>query len=215
MDGSEAKDAKRGGRAWIYGGAAALAAVAVVGTGAVLYARTSGTDTAATSAPKAEGAYARFAKGEMGKLDTRKAGQSAPRTVFEDASGSPTTLAAFKGQVTVVNLWATWCAPCVTEMPTLAALQKSYAGKGLAVTPVSVDREVDLPDARDFVDVHDLPLYHDEKFALPAAVKVRGLPATIVYDAKGREVARLTGSADWNSKDAKAFLDQVLKDSKD
>jgi len=161
----------------------------------------------------AEGEFARYAQGSLQKLETSGDPKAAPAVRFNDRTGAITGLEAFKGKVVVLNLWATWCAPCVTEMPTLAALQRGYEGKDVIVVPVSVDRPDDLPDAKSFIDVHEpLPLYHDPKFSVPSAFGVKGLPATIVLDRKGREIARLTGESDWNSPEARALIDAALKE---
>ncbi len=127
--------------------------------------------------------------------------------------GKPVTLADFKGQVVVVNLWATWCAPCVKEMPTLAKLQAEYAGKPVKVVAISLDRGTkDIAKARAFIaGKAPLGFYHgdyDMAFALKPAVE--GFPVTILYDAEGHERARLAGGADWSGADAKKVIDQLL-----
>jgi thiol-disulfide isomerase/thioredoxin len=162
---------------------------------------------------RAEGPYARFAVGPMAKLETHAEPRPVPQTPFFDREGKPVTLADYRGRVAVVNIWATWCAPCVTEMPTLAALQQAYPQDRLVVVPVSVDREEAVADAKSFIDVHEpLPLLTNPDFSLPFAMKIKGLPATVVLDAQGREIARLSGESDWSSPEAKAFFDAVLAD---
>jgi thiol-disulfide isomerase/thioredoxin len=205
---TDGEGAKRGGAALAV--AAAVVLGAVVG-GGVLYARLHGANQ---TAPAAEGksGLARYAVGALKKLKTPAQAAAQPTTPFNDAAGRPVDLSKFRGKVVVLNLWATWCAPCVTEMPTLAALQRRYAGTDLLVLPVSLDRPDDLADAKSFIGVHEpLPLYHDPKFALPSALKVQGLPTTVVYDREGREVARLAGEAKWDSPEAVALFDHLLK----
>jgi thiol-disulfide isomerase/thioredoxin len=200
--------ARRGGIALAVAGAVVLGAL--VG-GAVLYKGLKGANPSLPAA-EAKSDLARYATGALAKLKTPAQGQAQPKTPFNDAAGRPVDLSKFRGKIVVVNLWATWCAPCVTEMPTLAALQRKYAGTDLVVVPVSLDRTGDLADARSFIGVHEpLPLYHDPNFALPAALKVQGLPTTIVYDRQGREVARLSGEARWDSPEAIALFDKLLK----
>lgn len=162
---------------------------------------------------KTQGPLAPYAVGTLAKLETHAQPKPVPAVTFNDRNGKPVTLADFKGRVVVLNLWATWCAPCVTEMPTLAALQKGYPADKLLVLPVSVDREEDYEDAKSFIDVHaPLPLYHDRsKMQLPHDLGVKGMPTTLVIDAQGREVARLSGESDWNSPDARRLIDAVLK----
>lgn len=170
-------------------------------------------DPSAGLGTRAEGQYARYAKGEMARLITRARPAAAPRTPFEDDARKPVDLSAFKGQVVVLNLWATWCKPCLTEMPTLDAVQKAYAGKGLKVVAVNVDLAEKTADAKDFIGVHPALSFHQDPAniqGLYQSLGGKGLPITVIYDRKGREIARLTGGANWNSPEARAFLDAVL-----
>lgn len=159
-----------------------------------------------------ESDLARFASGAMKNLTASAERPVEPATAFNDAEGRALDLARFKGKVVVVNLWATWCGPCVTEMPTLAALQKKYESQGLVVLPISVDKKTYIADAKSFIGVHPpLTLYNDPEFALPAKLMVRGLPTTIIYDRQGREIARVKGEAKWDSPEALALIEHVLK----
>jgi thiol-disulfide isomerase/thioredoxin len=153
-----------------------------------------------------------LARGDMAKLQISAAGKPPPGTPLLDARGRTIHLSDIKAPVLVVNLWATWCAPCVKEMPTLAALQAAYPGK-VAVAPVSMDRMGDRERARAFIAEHaPLAFYQDPKYALAFALDppVEGFPTTVIYDAKGRERARLSGGADWNGHDARAVIDALL-----
>ena len=123
------------------------------------------------------------------------------------------TFAQFRGKVVVVNLWAMWCAPCRTEMPTLARLAEAYTGGDLVVLPINVDATEDgLADARSFIDVHEpLPLYSDLKFQLPFELPGEGkMPQTILLDRQGRIRAHFSGEADWASPEARALMDALL-----
>jgi thiol-disulfide isomerase/thioredoxin len=154
-----------------------------------------------------------LAKGEMAKLHVETNGPLEPSTPFVDAQGKVMHLADLKAPVVVVNLWATWCPPCVREMPTLASLQAAYPGR-IIVAPISVDREELRERARAFIGDHPpLPFYQDAKLALPFAISpaAEGFPTTIIYGRDGRERARLSGPADWNSPDARAVIDALLK----
>lgn len=185
------------------------AVVLVLGGGALYLSKSDGVKAPA-AAPKAN-ALARYAKGSLARLTAPEQPSRLSDLVFNDASGQPASMDAFKGRVVVVNLWATWCAPCVIEMPTLAALQKAYPVEKVTVVPVSVDPERKLPDAKNFIDVNDpLMLYHDPRFALPTTLGVKGMPATVVYDRRGREVGRIMGEADWDSPEARALIDYAL-----
>lgn len=157
-----------------------------------------------------------LAKGEMAKLSVPAEAMAAPATSFVDSTGKTTRIADFKGKVTVVNLWATWCAPCVLEMPTLAKLAASYEGKPVEVVAISIDNAEGADKAKAFIAKHaPLVFYHDPKMAMPFAVKPAavGMPTTIIYGADGVERARVSGEADWSGKEAKAVIDKLLAES--
>ncbi|HEX8574298.1 MAG TPA: TlpA disulfide reductase family protein [Allosphingosinicella sp.] len=146
-----------------------------------------------------------------GRLDRAYAGTMAPAVAFEDPRGAPATLADFRGRPLLVNLWATWCAPCVAEMPTLDALAERE-GERLEVLTVSQDL-----NGRDKVEAffdkrgyRRLETWLDPEMALMAALKVDTLPTTILYDAQGRELWRVTGMEDWESGRAALLLREGL-----
>jgi thiol-disulfide isomerase/thioredoxin len=154
-----------------------------------------------------------LARGDMAKLEVEAAGPPAPSGSFLDVQGQPTNLGRLKARVVVVNLWATWCGPCVTEMPTLAKLQAEFPGQVLVV-PVSMDTAKDREKARAFIGQYPpLGFYQDPKADLvwTFTPPVQGLPTTILYDPAGRERARLTGGADWSGADAKAVIAALLE----
>ena len=154
-----------------------------------------------------------LAKGQMHNLTLASAGQPLPTTPFVDGNGHPLHLSDLKGKLMVVNLWATWCGPCVTEMPSLAKLQAAYPGK-ILVVPISMDKTPDREKARAFMAMHaPLPFYEDEQSAMEFALvpPAQGFPTTIIYDATGHERARVTDGADWSGPDAHAVFDALLK----
>jgi len=135
-----------------------------------------------------------------GRLDRSKAGSAAPAAAFEGPDGEPASLRDFRGRPLLVNLWATWCAPCIAEMPTLDALA-AREGKRLRVVTISQDL-----DGRDKVEAffakqgyRNLETWLDPQMALMQELKVDTLPTTILYDAGGREVWRMVGMEDWES----------------
>jgi thiol-disulfide isomerase/thioredoxin len=150
------------------------------------------------------GADADIASGEasdaaIGKFNPLAAPLPAPEASFTAQSGETVTLAAFRGKVVLVNLWATWCAPCIQEMPSLARLQAKLGD--LAVVAVSEDRR-----GADVVDpflakiaLAGLAIYLDPKNDLGHGFRVDGLPTSYLIDRDGRIVAMLEGAADWDS----------------
>jgi thiol-disulfide isomerase/thioredoxin len=189
----------------------ALRGAAVLGVAGIVY-----IIAQASINPQRETNLKSLATGEMAKFATPVEAAPAPVTSFQNATGAQTRIADFKGKVTVVNLWATWCGPCVIEMPTLAKLAADYQGKPVEVVAISVDRPDDADKARAFIAKHaPLAFYHDPKMALPFAFKptASGMPTTIIYGADGVERGRLAGGADWGGKDAKALIDKVLAES--
>jgi thiol-disulfide isomerase/thioredoxin len=172
-----------------------------------------GTGPAATATPSPIASdLARYATGALKNLVPSGDNAVEPAIPFDDGAGKPLDLSRFRGKIVVVNLWATWCGPCVTEMPTLAALQKHFTGTDVVVVPISVDRKTSIDDVKSFIGVHPpLPIYNDASFAIPMKLKVLGLPTTIIYDREGREVARVKGEANWDSPEALALIDHLLK----
>jgi thiol-disulfide isomerase/thioredoxin len=138
----------------------------------------------------------------------------APATPFVDAAGKTHTLADFKGKALVVNLWATWCGPCVAEMPTLARLAEETRGQGVVILPISLDRDDDRANAEAFIAKRPpLPFYNDPKFALAYAIQpsAQGLPTTYLIDAAGRVRAHVAGGADWSGPDALRVVEALQK----
>ena len=192
--------------------AGGLLAGALIG-GGLVYVNRDAFFKAATPEPAAKSELARFATGSLTRLETLKATPMAPAYVFKTREGADATFADFRGKVVVVNLWAMWCAPCRTEMPTLARLDEAYPDDQLTVLPINVDATPDgLADARSFIDVHEpLPLYSDMKFQLPFELPGEGkMPQTVLLDRKGRIRASFSGEADWASPEARALMDALL-----
>ena len=151
----------------------------------------------------AEKPLARFAY----QIDRRHQGKPAPDASFRGAADEPVTLARFRGRPLLVNLWATWCAPCIAEMPTLDALARESEGR-LAVVAVAQDLQgaavVDPWFQK--AGLKALQPYLDPKNALLDAYDNAGLPTSIYYGADGREIWRLVGAIDWQGAEAKALL---------
>ena len=162
------------------------------------------------SVPAAEAPSALSEK-VAGRLDRSHAGTPAPGTTFEDPAGEPATLQDFRGKPVLLNLWATWCAPCVAEMPTLDALAASR--DDIEVLAVSQDMAGAAKVDAFFAErkFRMLEPYLDSELALMTGLKVDTLPTTILYDAQGREVWRMTGMEDWQGERAAALIAEALK----
>ncbi len=131
-----------------------------------------------------------------------------PDAVFTSADGVAHRLADFKGRGMVINLWATWCGPCVEEMPSLAVLSKALAPADIAVLPLSSDRGGAAVVSAWFGahGITSLPVLLDPKGAMARAFGAHGIPTTVVIDKDNHEVARMEGAADWSSPAAQAMI---------
>ncbi|WP_447910957.1 TlpA family protein disulfide reductase [Brevundimonas bullata] len=196
-----------GSKRTLAGVATAVLLIGAIGGVALLYANRDGGGKVSASS-----ALSVYAKGSLSKLLT-PAPTPAPDYVFKDAEGRDVRFADFKGRVAVVNLWATWCAPCKIEMPTLAALAEHYKDRDdFAVVTISMDVDKAVPEARAFIADHaPLAYYADPKFQLPFEFPGKGaMPQTILLDRRGNVRAVLTGEADWASAEAKALVEALL-----
>lgn len=144
----------------------------------------------------------------------RVAGPVIEGAAFRDGAGRTVSLADFRGRVVVLNLWATWCGPCLREMPSLDRLQEALGGEGLAVVAVSTDRGP-VSDLRAFFQgqrLTHLPLYHDRAGDLARALRLDGLPTTHVLDRDGRLLATHKGYLAWDHPGVIAWLRGHLAD---
>ncbi len=148
------------------------------------------------------------ANGTRATLSYRFAGQKAPTAPFADADGQDVTLADFEGKPLLLNIWATWCAPCKAEMPTLDALAKLEKDR-MAVIAVSQDLEGRAPVLAFFKEtkVQNLVPYTDADNAILAAFNnAIALPTTILYDSAGKEVWRIVGGVEWDDTEMAKLL---------
>jgi len=153
------------------------------------------------------------AQGEIDKgVDRSHHGQAAPATTFHDPDGGDISLADFKGVPTLVNLWATWCAPCVKELPTLDKLAESHAVDGqLGIIDVSQD-SVEQAEVKAFLTklgIKQIGAYHDDKMALAAGLGVQVMPTTVLIGSDGKEIWRYVGDLDWTSAEADKLLSEA------
>ncbi|MBI1391668.1 MAG: redoxin family protein [Alphaproteobacteria bacterium] len=156
----------------------------------------------------------RLITGEMADFAYAFTQRTAPAAVFnDDETGAPTRLTDFEGKAVVVNFWATWCAPCRVELPSLDALAARLEGEDVEVLLVAAD-----PRGRNAAEtmLADLGVRHatsliDQKLQLVSAIGgPAALPITIIYDRNGVEVGRLVGEADWASPEAEALVRRAM-----
>ncbi len=136
----------------------------------------------------------------------------APLEAFTDLAGNRIRLADFKGRVVLLNFWATWCAPCIREMPSLDRLQAALGDRDLRVVAVSIDRagvKVIRPFAKR-LGLARLGLYHDPEGALFRAFGVSGLPASFLIDREGGIVGAYAGPAEWDAPEPRSLIEHYL-----
>lgn len=134
---------------------------------------------------------------------------------FADEAGQPTTLGALSGRALLVNLWATWCAPCRAEMPALDELEREAGDESFAVVPISVDMGDDVKPKAFYEEIGlaDLPFFHDGSMALFNGLRGEGLafglPVTLVVDSEGCARGVMNGPAEWAGPDALRLIEAV------
>lgn len=157
-----------------------------------------------------------FARGEVAAVLVPDQPRKLPALTWKDATGKDVALADFAGKAVLLNLWATWCAPCREEMPALNALEGEAGGPDFTVAAVSIDTQ-EPEKAREFLkelNISKLGFYADPSGKLFQDLKLAGravgLPTTILVDKAGCEVGYLPGPANWASGDAKALIGALL-----
>ena len=162
-------------------------------------------------AAPSEWAGPRAAEGQpMGRLDRSHAGTAAPAAAFENPAGEAVTLKDYRGKPVLVNLWATWCAPCIEEMPTLDALAARDGDLQVLAISQDLDGREKVQAFFEHGQFATLEPYLDPDMALMMELKVDTLPTTILYDAEGKEVWRMTGRADWAGDRAAGLVREAL-----
>ncbi|MDA0652814.1 MAG: TlpA family protein disulfide reductase [Proteobacteria bacterium] len=147
--------------------------------------------------------------GWMEKFTPTVKGEPVPQLGFRAKDGKDRNFSDFKGKILLVNFWATWCGPCIREMPSLLRLQKARGGSDFTVIALSQDLR-GWPVVTPFLEKNDLtglPVYVDKKTAISQGLLIKGLPTTILLDRQGRELGRLSGHAEWDSPEALALID--------
>nr|WP_093322847.1 TlpA disulfide reductase family protein [Shimia haliotis] len=150
--------------------------------------------------------------GDMRKLNFHSDPKKVSTNAFISEDGEDITLDAYEGKIVLLNFWATWCAPCRHEMPMLSELQTQLGGDAFEVVTIATGRNM-VPAMKKFfeeIGVDNLPLHRDPKQKLARDMAVLGLPATLIIDANGQEIARLQGDADWSSENARAIVAALI-----
>lgn len=179
-------------------GVLTLAVILVILTMATTGASAAGETAAACGPPPAA----------LGRFQSAEAGTMLPAAPFVDAAGVDRPLDGLRGEALIVNVWATWCAPCVEEMPALDRLAAQLDQTGVRVLALSADRE-GAAVVRRFYEtnrISHLPVALDKTARVARAAGVAGLPTTLLYDTAGNEVGRVTGVAKWDAPEVVAFL---------
>ena len=153
-----------------------------------------------------------LARGQVAGVLVPDQPRKLPQLSFKDGEGRDVSLTDFAGKTVLLNLWATWCAPCREEMPALNALQQELGGEAFTVAAVTIDTQ-GLDKPREFLkelNISALAFYADETARIFQDLKVAGravgLPTTLLIDKEGCEIGYLPGPADWASDDAKALI---------
>ncbi len=182
----------------------------LVGLAAIVYVlmRASGNDPGGPP-------LARYATGGLSGVSFEMAGTPVPAGTFTGPGGTQSGLDAFSGRTILVNYWATWCAPCEKEMPSLGALQAARGGPAFEVVAISIDADEDVDYARRRLaelGAANIAFRHTplDRGDIVYGAGVQGFPTTILYGPDGREMARLAGDADWASLEAVQFIDAAL-----
>ena len=150
--------------------------------------------------------------GEMAAFEPADTLAPAADLSVTDAAGDSVSLADFDGRMLLINFWATWCAPCVYEMPSLDRLQAARGDEAFEVVAISLDRG-GLAVVEPFyerLNLENLAVYLDPQGRMARAYDVRAFPTTVLIDDQGRELGRLAGPAEWDEPDALALIDYYL-----
>ena len=163
-------------------------------------------------APKAEAKACEIEDRVLGAFQTPNEAAAAPDTVYFDEVGTEHRLTDLRGRGIVVNFWATWCAPCVREMPQLDRLKGLVSGNGIDVLAISQDRQGASLVKKFYTTnkLYDLEILIDKGSKLIRSLRGRGLPTTVLFNKRGQEVGRVTGIAEWDSPEAVAFIRRCL-----
>jgi thiol-disulfide isomerase/thioredoxin len=195
--------------------AVALAALVAVAAGIYLIAGSDRKPEAPSVALAAGKITKELATGSLTAFVIKPNRPPVPEIKFTDAAGNAKSINDWRGRVVLINLWATWCAPCRKEMPSLAALQRELGSKDFEVVAISLDRkgaEAAAPFLKE-VGAADLTLYLDPSTTSLNQLQAMGLPASVLIDREGREIGRMLGPAEWSSPEALALIRAAIAEN--
>ncbi len=169
--------------------------------------------TSPATSEKADTGGAEELAGRLAAFVHKKPPQPLPDVKFQDGSGAAKSLSDFRGKTVLLNLWATWCAPCRKEMPSLDRLEQQLGSDKFQVVTIALERNAAEAGAKFFRDnkIQSLKLYIDPSTKAGSALRALGLPVTILIDPDGNEIGRMAGPADWSSAEAKALVTAAVR----
>lgn len=149
--------------------------------------------------------------GETYEEEKAEAGYKAPRFTLKNLQGHPHSLEDYKGQVVILNFWATWCAPCRVEMPSFETLYRRYRDDGLVILAVSIDK-IRLEGVREFADQYQLsfPILLDTGGEVEKLYPSFTIPATFIIDKSGHVVTQVDGAKNWKSQQTFDAVEYLL-----
>ena len=150
---------------------------------------------------------------QFARVETKRRAEQLPILSFLNSKGVPVNWNAYSGEYLLVNFWATWCAPCVLELPSLGKLAERYDDKGLQVIAISLDTQRDHEQIQEFLlnrGIGDFASHLDHKNDIQRTIRMRGIPTSFLLDAKGNLLYIFEGDADWVSPPAISFFNELL-----
>ncbi|MEE9587499.1 MAG: TlpA disulfide reductase family protein [Hyphomicrobiaceae bacterium] len=151
-------------------------------------------------------------KGDMIKFVVRQAPADLADLEFKTGTGEDRRLSEWRGKHVLLNVWATWCAPCLKEMPSLDNLKQALGGEQFDVVAISIDRGGPEKPRKFFekTGLKNLELFQDASVKISSVLKVFGMPTTLLINANGQEIGRMVGPAEWDSEEAKQLINAVI-----
>ena len=142
-------------------------------------------------------------KPDLKNLVLLKSPKTYEEVIFKDINKKNINLADFKGKLVILNFWATWCAPCKEEMPSLDDLQSNTKLNNLKIFPINISQEDESKSESFFkeLNIQNLDIYFDASITLAKKFSLRGVPTTIIFNKEGKEFSRIIGSIDFNDEE--------------